>query len=392
MSWRAPGLWKSLKPWRKGLRTQLVINLLAEEEDVSASQSSQSRCILSKMLWHHGNKTRGIDHYLESIRTAYSVQASPPVCKWPDSVSNYLFRETVGWIIEDLAPKLWMDLYRLAMHGTQGKLYRDLKTPIQQLKRFFSRLAPVELENVPLSDVPYSNRNYPSASMFRPIFRIFRYLMCVNHQGEFNLAKYRSKPKYNGMPSDPTFYMSPDEATQFNTLSLKQKEDWDCSGHWEDLRKEKIMTSTWFRDWRAHLGNQDLYRDIRNNWVRHGESHIEFYARMKRVLLKPPEDVEVAASSSQPPGDGGPGSGGVKEVTQLIITKTASGRQVAESTDKKEDPGDQSDKPDQQEPPEQQSESKSAEKPPPTPPPREIVSQSPSVSGQSEQAGHSVPA
>ncbi|MCP4492645.1 MAG: hypothetical protein GY820_35855, partial [Gammaproteobacteria bacterium] len=37
MSWRAPDLWKSLKPWRKGLRTQLVINLLAEEEDVSTS-------------------------------------------------------------------------------------------------------------------------------------------------------------------------------------------------------------------------------------------------------------------------------------------------------------------------------------------------------------------
>ncbi|MCP4486378.1 MAG: hypothetical protein GY820_03525, partial [Gammaproteobacteria bacterium] len=161
MSWRAKDLWKSLKPWRKGMRTQLVINLSAEEEDVSASQSTQSRCILSKMLWHHGNKSRGIDHYLESIRTAYSVQASPPVCKWPDSVSNQLFRGTVGWIIEDLAPKLWINLYRLAMHGTQGKLYRDLKTPIQQFKRFLSRLEPVEMDNVPLSDVPYSNRNYP---------------------------------------------------------------------------------------------------------------------------------------------------------------------------------------------------------------------------------------
>ncbi|MCP4485750.1 MAG: hypothetical protein GY820_00205, partial [Gammaproteobacteria bacterium] len=100
MSWRAPNLWESLEPWRQGLRTQLVINLLTEEEDVSASQNNQSRCLLSRMLWHHGNKTRGIDHYLESIRTAYSVQASPPVCKWPDSVSNYLFRKTVGWIIE----------------------------------------------------------------------------------------------------------------------------------------------------------------------------------------------------------------------------------------------------------------------------------------------------
>ncbi|MCP4490713.1 MAG: hypothetical protein GY820_25885, partial [Gammaproteobacteria bacterium] len=113
------------------------------------------------------------------------------------------------------------------------------------------------------------------------------------------------------------------------------------------------------------------------------------YARMKRVLLKPPEDVEVSASSSQPPGDGGPGSGGVKEVPQLVITKTASGRQVAESSDKKEDPGDKSDKPDQQEPPEQQSGSKSAEKPPPTPPPCEIVSKSPSVSGESEETGQS---
>ncbi|MCP4473398.1 MAG: hypothetical protein GY821_02270, partial [Gammaproteobacteria bacterium] len=267
MKWRAPDMWESLEPWREGLRSQLVINLLAEEEDLSASQNNQSRCLLSRMLWHHGNKTRGIDHYLESIRTAYSVQASSPACKWPDRVSNYLFRETVGWITEDLAPNLWIDLYRLAMHGTQGKLYRDLKTPIQQLKRFFSRLEPVEMDNVLLGDVPYSNRNYPSASMFRPIFRIFRYLMCVNHQGEFNLTKYRSRPKYNGMPSDPTFYMSPDEATQFNTLSLKQKEEWDSSGHWEDLRKEKIMTSTWFRDWRAHLGDQELYRDIRNNWV-----------------------------------------------------------------------------------------------------------------------------
>ncbi|MCP4492370.1 MAG: hypothetical protein GY820_34440, partial [Gammaproteobacteria bacterium] len=180
INYRAPGLWKSLKPWRKGLRTQLVINLLAEEEDVTESQSSQSRCILSKMLWHHGNKTRGIDHYLESIRTAYSVQALAPVCKWPDSVTNLLFRGTVKWIIEELAPKLWIDLYIIVMHGTQGKLYRDLKVPIQQFKRFLSRLAPVEMENVPSSDVPYSNRNYPSPSMFRPIFRMFRYLMCVN--------------------------------------------------------------------------------------------------------------------------------------------------------------------------------------------------------------------
>ncbi|MCP4473400.1 MAG: hypothetical protein GY821_02280, partial [Gammaproteobacteria bacterium] len=91
MKWRAPDLWESLEPWREGLRAQLVINLLTEEEDVSASQNNQSRCILSRMLWHHGNKTRGIDHYLESIRTAYSVQASSPVCKWPDNVSNYLF-------------------------------------------------------------------------------------------------------------------------------------------------------------------------------------------------------------------------------------------------------------------------------------------------------------
>ncbi|MCP4474094.1 MAG: hypothetical protein GY821_05905, partial [Gammaproteobacteria bacterium] len=79
----------------------------------------------------------------------------------------------------------------------------------------------------------------------------------------------------------------------------------------------------------------------------------------------------------------------MKEATQLIITKTASGRQVAESSDKKEDPGDKSDKPDQQEPPEQQSGSKSAEKPPPTPPPCEIVSKSPSVSGESEKTGQS---
>ncbi|MCP4489924.1 MAG: hypothetical protein GY820_21785, partial [Gammaproteobacteria bacterium] len=198
------------------MRTQLIINLLAEEEDVTASQGSQSRCILSKMLWHHGNKTRGIDHYLESIRTAYSIQASPPVCKWPDSVSNLLFRGTVKWIIEVLAPKLWIDLYILAMHGTQGKLYRDLKVPIQQLKRFFSRLVPVEMENVPLSDVPYSDRNYPSASMFRLIFRMFRYLMCVNHQGEFDLQKYRSRPQYEGMPSDPTFNMSREDAAKYN--------------------------------------------------------------------------------------------------------------------------------------------------------------------------------
>ncbi|MCP4486043.1 MAG: hypothetical protein GY820_01785, partial [Gammaproteobacteria bacterium] len=225
--------------------------------------------------------------------------------------------------------------------------------------------------------------------MFRPIFRMFRYLMCVNHQGEFDLKKYRSKPKYEEMPSDPTFYMSPDEATQFNTLSLKQKEEWDNSQHWEDLREEKITTSSWFRDWRVHLGNQKLYRNIRDNWVKHGESHVQFYARLKSVLLKPPEDTEVAASSSQPPRDGGPGSGGVKTVTQLTITRMASGRQVSEKTDKKEDPSDKSDKPDQQEPPEQQSESKSAEKPPPTPPPCEIVSKSPSVSGQSEQAGQS---
>ncbi|MCP4492881.1 MAG: hypothetical protein GY820_37100, partial [Gammaproteobacteria bacterium] len=219
---------------------------------------------------------------------------------------------------------------------------------------------PVEMEKVPLSDVPYADHNYPSAAMFRPIFRMFRYLMCVNHQGEFDLKKYRSRPQYEGMPSDPTFYMSPEDATKFNALSDKQKKEWDNANNWEDLRDDKIMNSSWFRDWRAHLGNQDLYRDIRNNWVRSGESHAEFYARLKAVLLKPPEDIELVAGSSQPPGDGGPGSGGVKTVTQLTITKTASGREVSEKTDKKEDPGDKSDKPDQQEPPEQQSESQSA--------------------------------
>ncbi len=99
-------------------------------------QGNQSRCILSKMMWHHGNKMKGIDHYLKAIRTAYSTQTSPPVCKWPDSVTNLLFRETVKWIIEDAASKLWMDLYIIAMHGTQGKLYRELKGPIAQLKRF----------------------------------------------------------------------------------------------------------------------------------------------------------------------------------------------------------------------------------------------------------------
>ncbi len=88
---RAPGLWKTLKSWRRGLRTQLIINLLMEEGHTEP-QGSQSRCILSKMLWHHhGSKTKGIDHYLEAIRTVYSIQSSPPVCKWPDSVTNLLF-------------------------------------------------------------------------------------------------------------------------------------------------------------------------------------------------------------------------------------------------------------------------------------------------------------
>ncbi len=95
------------------------------------------------------------------------------MCKWPDSVTNLLFRGTVRWIVEELAPKLWIDLYIIAMHGTQGKLYRDLKEPIQQFKRFLGRLAPVEMENVPLSEVPYSDRNYHKASMFRLIFRTF---------------------------------------------------------------------------------------------------------------------------------------------------------------------------------------------------------------------------
>ncbi|MCP4494488.1 MAG: hypothetical protein GY820_45395 [Gammaproteobacteria bacterium] len=205
--------------------------------------------------------------------------------------------------------------------------------------------------------------------------------MCVNHQGEFDLQKYRSRVKYERMPSDPTFYMSPENAAKYNALSDERKEDWDNSNHWEDLRENKSMSSDWFRDWRAHLGNQDLYRDIRDNWVKSGESHAEFYARLKLVLRKPPKDTELTPSSSQPPGDGGPGSGGVVTVPQLTIIKTASGREVSETADKKEDPSDKSDKP---EPP-LQSESQSAEKSASTPPPHEIVSKSPSVSSQSEK-------
>ncbi len=102
------------------------------------------------------------------------------------------------------------------------------------------------MENVPLSHVPYSDRNYPNASMYHPIFRMFRHLMCINHQGEFDLQKYRSRLQYEGMPADPTFYMTPENAAKVNALSDGQREDWDNSRHWEDLSENKIMTSDWF--------------------------------------------------------------------------------------------------------------------------------------------------
>ncbi len=116
---------------------------------------------------------------------------------------------------------LGVDLYIIAMHGMQGKLYRDLKTPIQQLKRFMSRLPLVQMENVRPSEVPYSDRNYPNASMYRPIFRTFRHLMCVNHQGEFDLETYQSRLQYEGLPANPAYYMTPEDAAQFNALSYQ---------------------------------------------------------------------------------------------------------------------------------------------------------------------------
>ncbi len=105
------------------------------------------------------------------------------------------------------------------------------------------------------------------------------------------------------------------------------------------------------------MGNQALYREIRDDGVKPGETPNQFYARLKLVLDKPPKAVK----------------------------QTASGREVLETADKKDDNGGKSDKP---EPP-SQPEPKSTARSESTPPLQEIVSKSPSVSNHTEKTAQS---